>query len=161
MAPEIDCILEYMSPGVGRHVCEQGRCNQSGDASLCARRDLVWEAGVWGREGLLAGVAALCSSCCIAGVYVLTCMDLRAGRCVHFFPHLPIPTAAPLRLCAHPTQAVQLADHLGDRITELTNNLQRMCAVVASSSDSSLAEIRQEISSVAAVQARRNWSGAF
>lgn len=50
------------------------------------------------------------------------------------------------------TQAVQLADHLGDRITELTNNLQRMCAVVASSSDSSLAEIRQEISSVAAVQ---------
>lgn len=49
-------------------------------------------------------------------------------------------------------QAVQLADHLGDRITELTNNLQRMCAVVASSSDSSLAEIRQEISSVAAVQ---------
>jgi hypothetical protein len=39
----------------------------------------------------------------------------------------------------------QLSDHLGEHISELTNNLQRMCAVVAGSTDSSLADIRQEI----------------
>ena len=42
-------------------------------------------------------------------------------------------------------QVVQLADHLGERITDLTNSLQRMCAVVAGSSDASLADIRQEL----------------